>query len=217
MNVVESKIAETKSIIFDYMTLVDTMLVRTLQGAQEKNWDMVKEVINVLEPEANQKKLEIAQECLGILALYHPEAGHLRCIIKMSGMAGDLERMGDLITKIALSTYHWRDAYCINNYPKILEMAEENRKMLADVSKAFMEENSLIAVTVIQHDDRVDELCSRSIKQLIKEMNKAEDVEYLLQIMNITRHFERLADLSTHLAEDIIFIKEGLVPNKDKN
>ncbi|MDK2818129.1 MAG: hypothetical protein KFW21_01605 [Spirochaetota bacterium] len=217
MNVVERKISETKDVIFDYMALIDIMLIRTLQGSKEKNWDMVKDVINILEPQADQKKLEITQDCLGILALYHPEASHLRSIIKMSGMASDLERMGDLITKIARSTYHWQDAYNIGDYPKIIEMAEENRKMLTDVSRAFMEENILMAVTVIQHDDRVDELCTILIKQLIKEMNIAENVEYLLQIMNITRNFERMADLCTHLAEDIIFIKEGLIPNKNDN
>ncbi|MGL4676601.1 MAG: phosphate signaling complex PhoU family protein [Brevinema sp.] len=217
MNVVEIKIAEAKQMIVEYITLIDTMLVKTMEGSQAKNWDLVKEVIDVLEPRANQLKLEVAQECLGILALYHPEAGHLRGIIKMSGMGSDLERMGDLVTKIALSTYRWQEAFHISEYPKILEMAEENRKMLIDVSKSFVEENCLIAVAVIQHDDRVDDLCTRMLKQIIKEMNQAVDVEHLLQIMNITRNFERIADLSTHLAEDVIFIKEGLVPNKDKN
>lgn len=217
MNVVEIKILEVKQSIVEYIKLIDTMLSSMIDGVQTKNSEKFKEVIDILEPQANQQKLNVAQECLGILALYHPEASDLRSIIKMSGMATDLERMGDLVTKIALSAYNWQDSFDLNEYPKILEMAIENRKMLTDVCKAFEEENSLIAVAVIQYDDRIDELCGRLLKKIIKEMNQAEDVEHLIQLMNITRNLERMADHSTHLAEDVIFIKEGLVPNKNKN
>ncbi len=214
--VVSNKIQEVKHMILEYIQLIDSMIDKTTDGALNKDWDKVKEVFGQLEDKANQLELDVAQECLEILALYHPEASHLRGIIKMSGMASDLERMADHIVKISLSLYHWKDMIDLNQYPRIIEMAEENRKMLSDVSKAFIEEDSLVAVTVIQHDDRVDELCSRMLKQIVKDMNQAVDVEHLLQLMNIVRNFERSADLSTHLAEDVIFIKEGLIPNKDK-
>jgi len=213
---VEKQIKEMKDTISQYMNLIDKMLSQTLKGALEDDWDLVRDVIDTLEPQANILKMEVSQDCLGILALYHPEAGHLRGILKMSGMGSDLERMGDMVTKIAFSLYHWKDMFQINDYPKILEMIHETRKMLSDVQKAFIEENCLAAIAVIQHDDRVDELRTRNIKKLVKDMNQAEDVEHLLQIMHITRNLERIGDLCTHLAEDIIFIKEGLVPNKDK-
>ncbi len=148
MNVVEVKINEVKKAIEGYISLVDTMLMQTIDSSKNKNWESLKEVIDVLEPQANHLKLSVAQDCLGILALYHPEAGHLRGIIKMSGMASDLERMADHITKVALSCYHWRDSIDINEYPKIIEMAEENHKMMIEVSKAFTEENCLMAVAV---------------------------------------------------------------------
>lgn len=213
---IESKINRIKEEITQYAQLVDTMLKTTMDGALNKNWEEVTEVIDVMEPRANLLKLEIAQECLGILALFHPEASHLRSIIKMSGMASDLERMADMITKIALAAFHWKDSISLEDYPLVFDMAKETRKMLTDVIQAFMDENALAAVAVIQHDDRVDDLCTQHLKKLIKTMNEAAEVEPLLQIMNITRNLERMADLCTHLAEDVIFIKEGLVPNKAK-
>lgn len=213
---VEQKIKKTKNEISQYMELIDQMLSQTLQGALDDDWDAVRDVIDNLEPQANGFKIEISQDCLGILALFHPEASHLRSILKMSGMGSDLERMGDMVTKIAFSLYHWKDMNQIHDYPKVIAMVHETRKMLADVKRAFLEENCLAAIAVIQHDDRVDELRTRNLKHLIKDMNQAEDVEHLLQIMNIIRNLERIGDLCTHLAEDIIFIKEGLVPNKDK-
>lgn len=216
MAIVDQKIIEMKNLIFNYIGLIDKMICQTLEGVTEKKWELLTDVVDNLEPQANQLKLEVAQECLGILALYHPEASDLRRIIKMSGIGGELERMGDMVTKMAFIAYHWRDVIDLNKYPNVLEMMKETRKMIDDVREAFMEENSLMAVAVIQNDDRVDDLRAHTIKHLIKAMNQTEDVEPLIQVLNITRHIERMADHCTHLAEDVIFIKEGLVPNKDK-
>ncbi|MGL4563538.1 MAG: phosphate signaling complex protein PhoU [Brevinema sp.] len=214
--IVIQKINHTKQRILDYIKLVDHMIEQTISGALEGNWDQVKHVFDELEMQANTMQMEIAQDCLGILALYHPEASHLRGIVKMSGMASDLERMADLATKIALSTYHWKDMYSLKDYPNIIEMSEETRSMLMKLTIAFKEQNSLKAVAIIQHDDRVDELCTQTLRHLIKEMNIAEEVEPLLQIMNVAKNIERIADLCGHFAEDIVFIKEGLIPSKNK-
>lgn len=212
----EQKIQNTKNKLYDYIKLVDQMIDQIITGALAEDWDKVQEVFDVLEHQANTFQMDIEQNCLGILALFHPEAIHLRSIVKMSGIASDLERMADLATKIALAIYYWKDSFSIKDYPKILEMVQEVRKMLSQVSEAFMTENCLTAVAVIEYDDRVDELCTKTLRQLIKEMNVAEEVEYLLQIMNITRNFERIGDLCVHFAENVIFIKEGLIPNKQK-
>ncbi|MGL4388905.1 MAG: phosphate signaling complex protein PhoU [Brevinema sp.] len=214
--IVVQKISKTKERILYYMQLVDKMIEQTISASLEKDWDEVKQVFTTLEDEANALKMEISQDCLGILALYHPEASHLRCIVKMSGMASDLERVGDLATKIALSTYHWKDRYSLKDYPQIIEMSKEARSMLSRLSDAFMEENTLKAVAIIEYDDKVDELCTQTLCQLITEMNRAEKVEHLLQVMNVTKNIERIADVCAHFAEDIIFIKEGLVRNKER-
>ncbi len=216
MPIVDIKIQEMKDLVHANIGLIEKMLLQTVESATTGKWELAREVIDVLEPQANTFKLEIAQECLGILALYHPEAGDLRKIIKMSGIGGDLERMGDMVTKIAFIAYTWRENINLNDYPILLQMITETHKMLSNVRNAFVEESSLVAVTVIQQDDRVDALRTKSIKALIKEMNLTEDVEPLIQVLNITRHIERMADHCTHFAEDIIFMKEGLVPNKDK-
>ncbi|MGL4366686.1 MAG: phosphate signaling complex protein PhoU [Brevinemataceae bacterium] len=211
---IEQKVCETKKAVYNYINLIDTMLGNTINCALEDNWEGIREVTDVLEPQANAMELEIAQGCLAILALYHPEAGNLRSIVKMSGMASDLERMGDMITKIAFATYYWRNSIHLKNYPNLIEMVSETRKMIEKAKHAFMDEDSLLAISVIQYDDIVDDLCTMILKQLIKEMNAAEEVEPLLQMINVARNIERIADLCAHLAEGIIFIKEGLVPNK---
>lgn len=211
---ITQKVDEVKESIRSYIKLVEAMLVQATEGAKSQSWEDVREVIDVMEPKANDLKLEIANQCLGVLALFHPEASHLRYVVKMSGMASDLERMGDMATKIARACFYWKDVFSINDHPIILEMIEEDHRMLSDVAAAFINEDSLAAVAVIQHDDIVDELCTRNLKKLMKQMYDSKEIEPLIQVMNITRNLERLADLCGHMAEDIIFIKEGMFPPK---
>lgn len=212
---IRKKVYEIKENVQSYINLIGSMLSQTMEGSKNQNWDLVKDVIDVSEPKANELKLEIALECLATLALYHPEASHLRYIVKMSGMGGDLERMGDMVTKIARANYFWKDSFSITDYPIILEMADAVQTMIKDVSSAFIAEDALASVAVIQYDDVVDELCTKNLKYLINKMGEEKNVEPLIQLMNITRNLERMADLCGHIAEDIIFIKEGMVPKRD--
>ncbi|MGL5721923.1 MAG: phosphate signaling complex protein PhoU [Brevinema sp.] len=209
------KIKEVKNNVVGYIELIEKMLSQTIESSKTQEWDKVKEVIDVMEPQANQLKISVANNCLGVLALFHPEAGDLRAVVKMSGMASDLERMGDMVTKIARANYYWKEAFSVNDLPIILEMYSEVRAMLKDVVGCFKSLDSLGAVAIIQRDDVVDELCTKSLRLVIKKMSEGgSEVESLIQVMNITRNLERMADLCGHLAEDIIFIKEGSVIHK---
>ncbi|MGL5254175.1 MAG: phosphate signaling complex protein PhoU [Brevinema sp.] len=212
---ITSKIKDVQDSIISYLELAETMLSQTMDNAKKQEWEKVKEVIDTLEPQANQLKITVANKCLGVLALFHPEAGDLRAVVKMSGMASDLERMGDMATKIARANYYWKDSFSINDHPIILEMYDEVRAMLKDVASCFKNLDSLGAIAIIQRDDIVDELCTKNQRIIIKKMSEGgSEVESLIQVMNITRNLERMADLCGHLAEDIIFIKEGSVIQK---
>ncbi|MGL4393973.1 MAG: phosphate signaling complex protein PhoU [Brevinema sp.] len=214
--IVDRKISKTKERILHYINLVNTMIEQTITASIAEDWEKVQEVYGNLEDEANYLQMDIAQDCLGILALYHPEAINLRYIVKMSGMVNDLERIGDLASKIAMANFHWKDQYSLKDYPMIIEMSQETNKMLSRLHDTFVEEDTLKAVAIIQQDDKVDELCTKTLRSLIKAMNCTQEVEPLIQIMNVAKHLERIADICGHFAEDIVFIKEGLIPNKEK-
>jgi phosphate transport system protein len=48
----------------------------------------------------DQKENQIEEECLKVLALYHPVANDLKFVIAILKVNNDLERMGDLVANI---------------------------------------------------------------------------------------------------------------------
>lgn len=215
---IEKHVNALKGRVLEYGLLIDTMIQQTFEGVLAHDWESVSSVCNVLELQADAMKLEIAQESMGLIALFHPEACHLRSIIKMSAIAIDLERMGDVIVKIAGISLNNREYFNFNVYPQIMQMVQETRTMLNNVMRAFADEDALIAISVIGHDDRVDDLCESLIRKILRTIKvHNEDIEYLLQLLAVVRYVERIADHTTHIAKDVIFIKEGLTVQKVTN
>ena len=215
---IEKHVNALKERVLEYGSLIDRMLQQTFDGVICKDRESLSQVYNELEIQADAMKLEIAQESMGLIALFHPEACHLRSIIKMSAIAIDLERMGDVIVKIARISLNNKDFLDFTVYPQIMQMVQETRIMLTNVMRAFADGDALIAISVIGHDDRVDALCESLIRKILREIKTHnDDIERLLQFLTIVRYIERIADHTTHIAKDVIFIKEGLTVQKMTN
>ena len=59
-------------------------------------------------------------------------------------------------------------------------------------------------------DDEVDQARQRIRKQILDAIRKHPDrVEYLLKFNSVSKHLERLADMATNVAEDVIYMVEG--------
>ena len=215
---IEKHIQALKLRVLEYGELVDAMILHTYESIIARNWTALDDVVDVSEPKADAMKLEIAQESLGLIALFHPEAGHLRSIMKVSAIVIDLERMADVVVKVAIIALDNREYVDFEVYPQIGEMIIETRKMLHDVMYAFDEEDALKAVSVVANDDRVDNLCSSLLRKILRKIKAGttgeEEIDYLIQLLAIIRYVERIADHITHIAEDVIFIKEGLTLQK---
>ena len=92
----------------------------------------------------------------------------------------------------------------------IPKMAEETRRMVRDSLHSFMEENTQLAKTVCERDDIVDRLRDDILSELISFM--ASDpitIERSNHLIRISRSLERIADLSTNISEDVIYMVEG--------
>ena len=98
-------------------------------------------------------------------------------------------------------------------------MAEIGVAMLQNSIKAFIDEDSLIAVDVMKQDDAVDNLRDQILRELITYMiADSKTIERSQHLLRISRNLERIADLTTNIAEDVIFINEGrIVKHQMKN
>jgi len=160
--------------------------------------------------EIDEMEVEVEEECLKILALHQPVAVDLRFIVAVIKINNDLERIGDQAVNIAervLTISKRPEMDFIFDYLPMADKAEAMLKMSLD---ALVNMDVDLALKVVTMDDEVDAIKTLAYDR-IKEAIKAqpERVGYLINLLLISRHLERLADHATNIAEEVIYLIEG--------
>lgn len=152
----------------------------------------------------------IEAQCLELLALQQPMAGDLRMITAALKIANDLERVGDHAVNIAQATLRLLDARPIAPEPELVEMARLARQMLSDAIEAFVRGDASSARAVCLRDDAADALRDSVFRILLTHMMAdPPTIGAGIQLFLVSRNLERVADLATNIAEDVVFLVEG--------
>ena len=206
------KIKELKKMIINDAIIVEEMINKSVQGLTGKNADLLNSVIEKSEKQVNQLEVEIDEKCINTIALFSPEAKDLRIILMILKMNNDFERIGDLAVNIAESALFLIERPEVKKVIDIPQMTKETVGMLHDSISAFINEDTKLAIDVVKRDDIVDGLKNRIIRELAAYMGeKAEVIERALCLIKIAQNLERIADLSTNICEDVMYIARGKV------
>jgi len=162
-------------------------------------------------------EIEVEEECLRIMALYQPVAGDLRFLVTVLKINNDLERIGDLAKKIADKVRLVAGNPESRERMRTLslgfrEMFERTISMVHDSLDAFVDEDADLAYRVCLSDDEVDR-DKMAIRDEIERILSAAPDEYvfLAKLMSVSRCLERIADHSTNICEDIIYMLQGRI------
>ena len=155
-------------------------------------------------------EVEIEEMVTNLLALHQPMARDLRLILSALKISNDLERVGDHAANIAGCAQRLIDQRPITPEPEIIEMGRLARSMLADAIDAFVRSDAALGRDVCGRDDQVDALNRSVFRILLTHM--AEDPHTIgaaMELFLVSRNLERVADLATNVAEDVVFLVEG--------
>jgi phosphate transport system protein len=155
-------------------------------------------------------EMEIESAAVNLLALQQPMARDLRMLTSALKIANDLERVGDHAVNIAQSAERLAQSRPIAPEPEIVEMARLARDMLSDSLEAFIRGDAAGAREVCLRDDKVDNLHRSVFRILLTHM--MEDPHMIgagMELFLVSRNLERVADLATNIAEDVVFLVEG--------
>ena len=175
----------------------------------DKDLNMADEVINS-DPDIDSLEVEVEEECLKILALHQPVAADLRYIIAVLKINNDLERIADMAVNIAERS----KTLTYNSGPLIpfdlQSMLEIAVKMVRDSVDALVKNSTELARQVCIDDDAIDDR-HREVYKLAQEAirKNPEYAEYYVSLISVSRNLERIADHSTNIAEDVIYMIEG--------
>ena len=163
--------------------------------------------------EIDAMEVDLETQCMRILALGSPVAHDLRFVLSVIRISADFERIADLSRGIAKKVLRWGNGNGPTEVPGALaDMASSASAMLGDVLAALSDEDVERCREVRRADRRVDDLNKEVVatsRQLIHDdvSRTAEAID----MMQIAQRLERIADIATNIAEDVIFLAEGRV------
>lgn len=205
------ELTEVRRSILSMAASVERQVDRALTALINKDIALAR-LVQAGDAEINDLELDIENECLRIFALTHPVAGDLRFVMAVLRINNNLERIGDKAKTIAKRIVDLTDCAPLPLPPAILEMAQETRKMFSDALTALANEDAELCRQVRMSDDRVDALQKELFNWAHKEIpQRVESTHAVIDLLSISRALERIADLSTNIAEDVIFIVEGSI------
>ena len=161
----------------------------------------------------NEMEVQIEEDCLKILALHQPVAVDLRFIVVVLKVNNDLERMGDIAKNIAERAIDLMESDLIPELNKaMLSLPDLVRTMVRNSLDSLVKLDDQLARKIIEMDDQVDEI-NREMYSIVKSLvaERPEIAEPAINLLSTSRNMERIGDLCTNIAEDVIFVVEGKV------
>jgi phosphate transport system protein len=203
------ELSDLKSRLLEMSTLAEQLLRLAVEALLDRDEAKADAVI-LGDRELDALEVEVDDACIHLLALQQPMAGDLRLITMAMKICNDLERVGDHAVNIAQTVKHLMKSPPFVKLPEIEEMARLASEMLSDALDHFVRGDAQGARDVWRRDDRVDSLHDSVFRILLTHM--MEDPRSIGPAMNyflVSRNLERIADLATNIAEDVVFMVEG--------
>jgi len=203
------ELSELKSRLLTMSGEAQEALGTAVSSVLERNADKAAQVI-AGDRAIDRFELEIEDEVLRMLATQQPMAKDLRLLITALKIANDLERVGDHGVNIAQCAQRLLKDRLIPPEPELVEMARQARKMLSDALQAFVRGDAGLGREICRRDDSVDDL-HRSVFRIILThmMEDPHTIGAAMELFLVSRNLERVADLATNIAEDVVFLVEG--------
>lgn len=160
----------------------------------------------------NQRRFDLEERCLALLATQQPMARDLRVITAILHIVTDLERMGDHAAGIARLVVRMGEAPLIKPLIDIPRMADLVVAMLEEALDAFVRRDAAAARRAAARDDEVDALHDQVHRELFLLMiQDPRTVNQATYLMWGSHGLERIADLVTNVCERVVFVATGVL------
>lgn len=192
-------------------SVVEEAIALSIKALNQYDKELAKKVIDGDE-RVNSLEIEIDNAIIDLLALQQPVAVDLRFILAAQKINNDLERIGDHAVNIAESARALLTAEVQEHVLEIPKMAELAQSMLRNALDGFIHQDAQLGKAVLEQDDAIDELNRIMVAQVVQLMKSDQKtIDGGLELIRISRNLERVADLATNIAEEVIFITQARV------
>jgi phosphate transport system protein len=189
--------------------LVETVIGQATDAVLTRD-KSVDEKVSAADYRVDGLEMEIDERVMELLALQQPMATDLRQIVTTNKIANDLERMADHAVNISKAARRLAETPPLPEVRELAEMTDIVRAMLADALVAYVSRSAGKARIVCITDDRVDDLRRSMFRILVTHMlEDPKRISGALELLLVSQNLERIGDLATNVAEDVVFLVEG--------
>jgi phosphate transport system protein len=216
----DEELNSVKKSILQMATMVEDAIKKSLDGLHKKDVNVFSK-IQEIDHEIDKFEIAIEEQCIELIARHQPVGSDLRFLIGVIKMNNDLERMGDHAVNIADMISYVVKGPHIKPISNIWSMARIVAEMLKDSVESFMNNDAERAQKICERDSTVDEMRTETIRILLTYMlEEPETIRTAIPYLLVAKNLERIADLSTNICEDVIYIAQARIIKhhaEDKN
>jgi phosphate transport system protein len=207
----QREIQRLKKQILSLCATVEDSVRQAVKSVTERDDRLAAQVIEQ-DRAIDHAEIDVEEECLKILALHQPVAIDLRYIVAVLKMNNDLERIGDLAVNIAQRAQILSTLVPIRVPFDLTGLADKTQRMFRSSLDAMVHLDAGLARQVCAMDDEVDAI-NRAMYDQVKQMIRTnpEHLDALIALLSVSRYLERIADHSTNIAEDVLYMIEGQI------
>jgi len=192
-----------------------TSAVNMLEASLEALWKLDKEAaqgVRRRDDMIDREEVAIEEECLKALTLQQPVARDLRILTFVLKVNSDIERVADHAKSIAKVTLALESVRPPRWPTSLVELGQRVPMMCHALLRSVLDEDESGARLVRDEDKTIDALDRRLFDEVVDAIRKDQvtPADGLL-IYRTGRELERVGDLMTSIAEDVIFLATGRI------
>jgi phosphate transport system protein len=200
------QLQDLKETLFKMASLVETSIAKAVESLVHRDNTLADEVIQS-DSSIDDLEILVDEQCLKLLALQQPMALDLRFLTSAMRINSGLERIGDHAVNIAERAKILNKEDLLKPLIDLPKLAQLAQSMVKESLDSFVNGDVSKARAVCIRDDVVDRLDDQIFNELYAYMvNDSENILRSLHLILISKNLERIADLSTNIAEEVIFI-----------
>jgi len=203
------RLREIQDDILAMGSMVSKATLRSIEALKNRDMDLAHQII-ADDRKINQKRFEIEEKCVELIATQQPMASDLRIIVAVLNIISELERIGDHAEGIAKIAIMIGDEPPLKPLIDIPRMAEQTVDMLRRSLDAFVNRDAEAARKISAEDDIIDQLYDQVFRELLTFM--AEDPKTITRatrLIWVAHNLERSADRVTNICERVVFVVTG--------
>ncbi|MCA9148994.1 MAG: phosphate signaling complex protein PhoU [Planctomycetales bacterium] len=207
----DTRITELEERILRLGELSEAAVSRAITALMRSDTMMARAIIKE-DAAIDHAEIEVEEVCLDVLEHERPCGSDLRFVVAVLKINDNLERIGDLAENVAEVVVQVGDWDRFRRVPGIEELATQAQTMVRNSMMALVNRDAILARRVIQDDKHADMLYERIKTRIEKELDRIpENANPLLKLEHATRQFERIGDVATNIAEEVIYLVEGQI------